>query len=437
MLLAQISLQLSSFNVNPSFINSTAPSASAASSSFHSSVLDVRINILWFLSLAISLIASLFAILVQQWLFEYAVRRPTTVRQGVHLRQLRYNALQDWGVYDIVALLPVLLQIALILFLVGLFLLLWSLNSVVATIVSVFLSVPITFFVATTLLPILYPSSPYKSTTTTILITFVLFVRASIFGTATACVATCCAFRGCTRLRRRTRFWDPVLDHVKVMVLENNLIWKGVTTRVEWMNSDFSFIQAQNLQQSLELAAVRWSPHVLSDDDVGHLGQCWLDIPRYERAQCILDRAYVVFDIPPKVHTVGWNSSYQLEAILRRCRDPPGQVVVQLRASLLDLLVSRDVARWELTDSICMCALTLLRHLVRLDPPPSASCLVSYQRFLLDAKPRFLEYSNDIDRIVLRSLLDCLVAGLFVIDDSGAIRLPLSLGIPDASNQQA
>lgn len=66
LLLAQISAQLASFSVSQGFVNSTVTPVSLAtlSTPSGSTELDIRINTLWFLSLAISLIASLLAIMV-------------------------------------------------------------------------------------------------------------------------------------------------------------------------------------------------------------------------------------------------------------------------------------------------------------------------------------------------------------------------------------
>ena len=65
-LLTQISSQLSSLSM--SAVNASLPEQDDSLLAYHPSHLQVRVNVLWFLSLFISLIAALFAILVQQWL---------------------------------------------------------------------------------------------------------------------------------------------------------------------------------------------------------------------------------------------------------------------------------------------------------------------------------------------------------------------------------
>lgn len=165
LLLAQISAQLASLSVSPRFINSTTPSLSLdqlspPSGPDHSSV---RINILWFLSLGLSLTASLLAIMVQQWLREYRLPGHLSIRDRVRLRQLRFRALQDWRVPTIVALLPLLLQIALILFLAGLCYLLFTLDRTVAIAFVTFVGVAMSIYFALVVLPILFRHCPYRN----------------------------------------------------------------------------------------------------------------------------------------------------------------------------------------------------------------------------------------------------------------------------------
>ncbi|KAI0698824.1 hypothetical protein C8Q76DRAFT_633950, partial [Earliella scabrosa] len=137
--LQQISAQLGSlsFSVNPSFVNSTTPAIiqtpvpppQAPRSA-------VWLNTLWFSSLIFSLSAASIGIMVKQWLNEYSAGLSGSSRQTARLRQQRLNSLIKWRVGSIVAILPVLLQIALVLFFSGLLILLWGLNDVVAGVAS-------------------------------------------------------------------------------------------------------------------------------------------------------------------------------------------------------------------------------------------------------------------------------------------------------------
>ncbi|KAI0704106.1 hypothetical protein C8Q76DRAFT_823743 [Earliella scabrosa] len=135
--LQQISAQLGSFSVNPSFINSTTPALSQTELSPPPAPRSaVWLNALWFSSLIFSLSAASIGIMVKQWLNEYSAGLSGSSRQTARLRQQRLNGLIKWRVASIVAILPVLLQIALVLFFCGLLVLLWGLNHVVAVVAS-------------------------------------------------------------------------------------------------------------------------------------------------------------------------------------------------------------------------------------------------------------------------------------------------------------
>ncbi|KIP01116.1 hypothetical protein PHLGIDRAFT_56054, partial [Phlebiopsis gigantea 11061_1 CR5-6] len=69
-LLSQISVQLSSFTISPGFVNATSsiPSTSPVPARFRPESTDINVNLLWFLSLTLSLVAAFFTIAAQQWL---------------------------------------------------------------------------------------------------------------------------------------------------------------------------------------------------------------------------------------------------------------------------------------------------------------------------------------------------------------------------------
>ncbi|PBK88545.1 hypothetical protein ARMGADRAFT_937256, partial [Armillaria gallica] len=89
---------------------------------------DEWINSLWFVSLTLSLITALVAVLVKQWLHQYvAIVSDSSPRDRARIRHLRYAGLQTWQVPMIIGLLPVLLHASLALFFAGLAIFLFSL----------------------------------------------------------------------------------------------------------------------------------------------------------------------------------------------------------------------------------------------------------------------------------------------------------------------
>ncbi|EEB95966.1 hypothetical protein MPER_04982 [Moniliophthora perniciosa FA553] len=123
-LLTQISKQLG---------NSSVPfDESLSTSTFQASALSVRVNTFWFLSLILSLTSGLFALLCKTMV----ERTPDEIYQrrspgeALGLRNMRERSLEIWGVPSFLAVLPILLELALLLFFAGVIDLLWSLHRI-------------------------------------------------------------------------------------------------------------------------------------------------------------------------------------------------------------------------------------------------------------------------------------------------------------------
>jgi hypothetical protein len=162
LLLAQLSKQLG----NSSYIP-------PASEPFRVEHYAVRVNALWLLSLVMSLMVSLFCILFKQWIRSYlrwTVVTPVSVAVGV--RQYRYDGLRSWKFETTLTMLPVLMQAALIVFFGGLLDFAWNMNRTIAVVVTVSAGGGVLILVATTILPILAPTSPYRTKATLLLRAF-------------------------------------------------------------------------------------------------------------------------------------------------------------------------------------------------------------------------------------------------------------------------
>ena len=143
----------------------------------------VIINSLWFASLVAALSSAFIGILVKQWLREYMRPLSTTPIDALSLRQLRYQALKDWGVVDVISFLPLLLQLSLALFLAGLLYLLWTLHDVVAGVLTVVIIIVFVFYTATTVLPAFQQSTcPYKSPQSWLFLRTTSSINEFIFG---------------------------------------------------------------------------------------------------------------------------------------------------------------------------------------------------------------------------------------------------------------
>ncbi|KAK0185941.1 hypothetical protein F5146DRAFT_894580, partial [Armillaria mellea] len=105
---------------NGSPVNSIAHSPLNPTIAFVPATTDVWVNGLWFTSLFLSLTTALVAVLVKQWLHHYVALPSGTPRDRSFTCQFRYAGFQKWRVQVIIGLLPVLMHLALAIFLVGL-----------------------------------------------------------------------------------------------------------------------------------------------------------------------------------------------------------------------------------------------------------------------------------------------------------------------------
>ncbi|KAK0489962.1 hypothetical protein EDD18DRAFT_1050452, partial [Armillaria luteobubalina] len=109
---------------------------------FSPSCSDKWLNSLWFVSLMLSLITALVAVLVKQWLHQYVA------------------IVSD--IPTIIRMLPVFLHVSLALFFAGLAIFLFSLGMKVAWLVSIIGAATYLAYVVALTLPAVYPYCPFK-----------------------------------------------------------------------------------------------------------------------------------------------------------------------------------------------------------------------------------------------------------------------------------
>ena len=146
-------------------MNSTVPPSQ--SPPFEAPLSAVAINLLWFLSLIFSLAAGLFGILVKQWLREYlqwnTVLAPS--RENVLVRQIRFEEWHKWKVPAVIAAIPAMLEVAVILFLIGMIAFVWTLQRLIAIVVTIAIAAVIFATSVVTILPVLSCHCPYRTPT--------------------------------------------------------------------------------------------------------------------------------------------------------------------------------------------------------------------------------------------------------------------------------
>ncbi|KAK7685447.1 hypothetical protein QCA50_011310 [Cerrena zonata] len=141
-------LQATGYNFTP------LPSGTAA--------VDILVNTFWFLSLVCSIITASVGIFAKQWLRNFLNITCSSPEEWIRVREVRHEALLRWKTFELAAFLPLLLQLALLLFLVGLVLFLQQINPVVGWIVTGGVIVWITALAFVVLVPMISSTCPYQ-----------------------------------------------------------------------------------------------------------------------------------------------------------------------------------------------------------------------------------------------------------------------------------
>ncbi|KAI0338485.1 hypothetical protein BDW22DRAFT_1337883, partial [Trametopsis cervina] len=157
-----MSIQAASYTIQGGFINSTTP-APTSLPHFEPTDNAIVVNTLWTASLIVSLATASGAILVKQWLRGYTASTTSFAMYKMRIRFFRRRALEDWHVLDIASALPLLLQISLAFFFIGLYYFTADIHPSVKNTTLPLVSAWAFFFIAATILPIFSARCPYKT----------------------------------------------------------------------------------------------------------------------------------------------------------------------------------------------------------------------------------------------------------------------------------
>lgn len=114
----------------------------------------LNINIFFFASLVLSLSTALIGIVCLQWLTIHQAY-PNTLpgRDRLALLNMRMQSFKRWKVPELFSTLPILIQLALVSFFIGLASFLWSIDHTVVVPVAILIGLTLLFLVLTTILP--------------------------------------------------------------------------------------------------------------------------------------------------------------------------------------------------------------------------------------------------------------------------------------------
>lgn len=159
--LVHISYQLT--RLAPGSDSENAPDPFIIRPSLKAPTSTIWINTLWLISLVLSLITASLGMLVQQWLREYMIMGFVDPQECARIRRFRYEGLVAWKVLEIAALLPLLLQLSLILFFIGLCEFIRESNQVVGWCITGLIGLWLFLYSLTVTAPIFSANCPFKT----------------------------------------------------------------------------------------------------------------------------------------------------------------------------------------------------------------------------------------------------------------------------------
>ncbi|KZO99180.1 hypothetical protein CALVIDRAFT_472004, partial [Calocera viscosa TUFC12733] len=121
------------------------------------------VNGLWFVSLFLSLLAAVLAMLSKEWLSAYNDKVESIPLERVQQRQFRYMGLKKWLVPSIISFLPLSIHVAVFLFFTGAVIFVWTVSILLAALLAALLLVGLSLYVISAVLPLIKADCPYKS----------------------------------------------------------------------------------------------------------------------------------------------------------------------------------------------------------------------------------------------------------------------------------
>ncbi|CUA70742.1 hypothetical protein RSOLAG22IIIB_09070 [Rhizoctonia solani] len=137
------------------------PSSEAEAPAFRASAKAICVNVLWFLSLSLSVAVSLISMLAKEWCLEFMAGRTGPPGAQARRRQQRWDGLVRWRMKEVIVILPSLIHLSLLLFAIGLCVFLWDVHFGVAIPVVVVTTLAASAYFACTIAPIRYDFCPY------------------------------------------------------------------------------------------------------------------------------------------------------------------------------------------------------------------------------------------------------------------------------------
>jgi len=125
----------------------------------------VVVNALFYASLGIMLLAAFIAMLIKSWVreFDRGLQAMSLPEQRAKTREFRYLGLEYWKLSEMVAILPLLIQLSLLLFFIGLVVFLFYISKPSFGVTMSIFGVGIVYYAVTASISVFVTSSPFRS----------------------------------------------------------------------------------------------------------------------------------------------------------------------------------------------------------------------------------------------------------------------------------
>src|SRR5882757_7345295 len=125
----------------------------------------VVVNALFYASLGVMLLAAFIAMLVKTWVreFDRGLQAMSHPEQRAKTREFRFLGMERWKLPEMVAMLPLLIQISLVLFFIGLIVFLFYISKPAFGVTTAIFGIGILYYAITTSISVLATSSPFRS----------------------------------------------------------------------------------------------------------------------------------------------------------------------------------------------------------------------------------------------------------------------------------
>ena len=125
----------------------------------------VIVNVLFYASLGVMILAAFIAMLIKNWIHEFdrGLRAMSLPEQRAKTREFRYLGMERWKLPEMVAILPSLIQISLLLFAIGLVVFLFHISKPSFGVTTAIFGAGALYYAITTSISVFVTSSPFHS----------------------------------------------------------------------------------------------------------------------------------------------------------------------------------------------------------------------------------------------------------------------------------